>query len=56
MITFKYEIYDFAGKLLLHGEGTENEKLDIRELMTGAYIITIKSENENVRVVRFVKN
>jgi uncharacterized repeat protein (TIGR01451 family) len=54
--TFKYEIYDFAGKLLLHGEGTENEKLDIRELMTGAYILTIKSENENVRVVRFVKN
>ena len=54
--TFKYEIYDCTGKLILHGKGTENEKLDIRELMTGAYILTIKSENENVRVVRFVKN
>jgi uncharacterized repeat protein (TIGR01451 family) len=54
--TFNYEIHDFAGKSILHGDGTENEMLDITKLKTGAYFITIESENAELKVLRFVKN
>jgi uncharacterized repeat protein (TIGR01451 family) len=54
--TFNYQIHDFAGKSILHGDGTENEMLDITKLMSGAYVITIESENAELKVLRFVKN
>jgi uncharacterized repeat protein (TIGR01451 family) len=54
--TFNYEIHDFAGISILHGDGTENEMLDITKLMSGAYFITIESENAELKVLRFVKN
>jgi uncharacterized repeat protein (TIGR01451 family) len=54
--TFNYEIHDFAGKSILHGDGTENDMLDITKLKTGAYFITIESENTELKVLRFVKN
>ena len=53
---FIYEIYDFAGKSILHGDGIENEILDNKKLMTVTYFITIESENAELRVLRFVKN
>jgi hypothetical protein len=52
---FIYEIYDFAGKSILHGDGTENEMLDIKKLMTVTYFRTIESENAELKVLRFVK-
>ena len=54
--TFNYEIHDFAGKSILKGEGSANEMLDITKLMSGAYVITIESENAELKVLRFVKN
>ena len=54
--TFNYEIHDFAGKSIFKGEGSENEMLDITKLMSGAYVITIESENAKLKVLRFVKN
>ena len=54
--TFNYEIHDFAGKSILKGEGSANEMLDITKLMSGAYVITIESENTELKVLRFVKN
>jgi uncharacterized repeat protein (TIGR01451 family) len=54
--TFNYEIHDFAGISILKGEGSANEMLDITKLMSGAYVITIESENAELKVLRFVKN
>ena len=54
--TFNYEIHDFAGKSILKGEGSANEMLNITKLMSGAYVITIESENAELKVLRFVKN
>jgi uncharacterized repeat protein (TIGR01451 family) len=53
---FEYEIVDFTGKQIVNGEGIENEMLDISELMLGAYFLTVKSENGDIKVTRFVKN
>ena len=53
--TFAYSIFDAAGKLILTGGATDQEKLSLRDLPAGVYLVQIQNDKQ-VETVRFVKN
>lgn len=47
----KYEIYNFLGKRILNGYSQENQKIDIRNLTNGMYIL----KTENGKTLKVIK-
>ncbi|WP_196890672.1 T9SS type A sorting domain-containing protein [Aureivirga marina] len=52
---FSYEIYDQKGLLVVKGENKKESKIDVRKLDFGIYILEIKTEDNRIHKMKFIK-
>lgn len=54
--SFVYQIFDLSGKLVKKGKRNFNEKIEVKDLLNGNYVLQMESVSGEKQSLKFIKN